>query len=51
MTSEIVPAGDNAIQTSVDAYSSGLMVYLDQLRLPSEGVLVPVPERGKVTRG
>jgi len=48
MTTELVHIKTDEIQASVDSYSAGLVAYLDTLSLPTEGVLVPVRERGKV---
>lgn len=46
--SDLVPVGPSDIQMGVDAYTAGLLKYLDHLGLPSGNVLVPLPERGKV---
>lgn len=45
---EIVPAPALTVQTSVDNFSRGLQMYLNQLGLPAEGVLVEVEHRGRV---
>lgn len=44
----LVPSEPRDLSKSVDAYSRGLNTYLESLNLPTENVLVPVTERGRV---
>ncbi len=44
----IVPAGGGELQSNLDNLATQLTQYLKTLDLPSENVLVPIKERGKV---
>jgi len=50
MTYDIVPVQSTEITAHVDNFSSGLREYLQDLGLPSGGVLVELPERADVFR-
>jgi hypothetical protein len=45
---DIVPVPALTVQTTVDNFSRGLQKYLNELGLPSQGVLVEVEHRGRV---
>lgn len=48
MSSDLIPVNPSELAESVDAFQTGLGAYLDRLGLPSENVLVPIRERGRV---
>jgi len=45
---DIVPVTPDPISTALDTFTTGLCSYLATLGLPTEDVLVPMPERGRV---
>jgi hypothetical protein len=45
---ELAIRGPTQIATTVDSFSEGLTTYLEEYGLPSQSLLVPVPERRKV---
>ncbi len=48
MSNGIVVTSQSQVATGVDQFSTGLSVYLTELGLPNDNVLVPVPERSRV---
>lgn len=48
MASDITPINPTELAETVDAFQTGLSAYLARLGLPSENVLVPIRERGRV---